>query len=300
MINPSMNSQSRVKPITAYIKDAIKFYDLDNPFVAQILFLVQLGILFGGYWFARPYVQEFAILFEQFSVRFKEQLQQLGKVVDISIINTDLYANLVNASARVLLIILVIRILSFFISLFYGTYYHFSLTQPTMRGSQRFMVYLRRLPKLIIFNVLFYIAFFIGALVLTLVSGFITLIVPVFSLVNLLLPVFLFGLMALFIFKDLLIIEFDVGIFNNFKRSWDITRDCKRNVIVNGMFPLCVSLIISLFAMDVGNLLLALFISSFFEVIIIMITRRLTVLMFADAASLERHDLNKKPLKTQE
>ncbi len=291
MDNPIMKPQGRVRPIFAYIKDSIKFYDLEKPLVAQIIFLLQLGILFGGYWFARPYTQEFSILFEQVSVNFQEQW---GKAFDITFLNSELYYRMVDSMMTLLLIFLTIKVLSFLITLFYGTYYHFSLTQPSMKGSQRFLLFLRRLPKLIFFNILFYIAYFFVAMVLILASGFITLMVPIFSVFTLLLPFTLFGMGALFIFKDLLIIEFDLGILKNFKKSWEITKGCRKNVIVNGLWPLFLGGLISLFAIDVGHPLLALFISAFFEVIVILVTQRLTVLMFADAASLERHDRPKE------
>lgn len=283
-----IKSQGRVRPIFAYIKESVKFYDLENPVIAQVVFLVQLVILFGGYWFARPYTQDFSIVFEQMNVRLQNQLE--SKILDMSFMTSELYTRMVDSMLAIFLIFIVIRSLSLCVSLFYGTYYHFSLTQPSIKGSQRALLFLRRLPKLILFNVMFYIAYFFVVFILLIITGILTLIVPFFSVLSLLLPLSVLALGALFMFKDLLIIEFDVGVFNNFKKSLDITQGCRKNVIINGLWPMCIGGIVTLFAMDVQNPMLALFISAFLEVIVLLMTQRLTVLMFADAASLERQD----------
>ena len=68
-----------------------------------------------------------------------------------------------------------------------------------------------------------------------------------------------------------------------------------RSVIFNGLWPHFLGLILGTLAMDVKNQILALFIFAFFEVIVLLISQRLTALMFIDAASLERKD--KKPEK---
>lgn len=294
MYNPMMKSQGRVRSITAYIRDAIKFYDLENPRVAQIMFIIQLGILFGGYWLVRPYTQNFFVVFEQFSVKLLEQEKMAS---DLALIDFQLYMQLAEAIIPILLIILMIRILSYFAMMFYGTYYHFSLTQPSVKGAERFQLLLRRLPKLIVFNILFYTGLLALAFAVMLITSIISVFMPIVSVLSYILYMGFFAIGIVFMFKDYLIIEFDVGIFNNFKKSWHITKGCRKNVIVNGLWPLCLNMLATLIAIDVENALLALFISSFFEAIVLMIKQRLTVLMFADAASLERHDLARKSEK---
>jgi hypothetical protein len=110
------------------------------------------------------------------------------------------------------------------------------------------------------------------------------------------LPIVVLAIDMLFIFKNLLIIEFDTGVFQNFKVALDITKDCRRRVIFNGLWPHFLGLILSTFAIDVQNPVLAIFMVSFFEVIVLLIFHRLTALMFIDAASLERKDKNSEKI----
>ncbi len=289
-------SSCRVKPILAYLKDSIKFYDIQNPFVAQIIFILQLAILFSGYVFSRPYMQEFYIAFEQVNVRLQEQLQ--AKALDMSLLTSDIYISMINSFMAIVLVLFVVKSLSSLISLFYGTYYYYGLTNSTMKGAQKALIFFKRLPKIIVFNILFYVAFYFVVLVLVLLTGIITMIIPIFSVLTLALPLVILALNTVFTFKDLLIIEFDIGIFRNFKKSLDLTKGCKKNVILNSLWPLCMGWLLSFFAVDIQNALLSLFIAAFLEVIILLISQRLTALMFIDAASLERQD--KKPVKGTE
>jgi hypothetical protein len=114
--------------------------------------------------------------------------------------------------------------------------------------------------------------------------------IPALMIIATFLPFTILAVDMLFIFKNLLIVEFDVGIFKNFKSSLDITKGCKNRVILNGLWPHFLGLILSTFAIDIQNPILALFIVAFFEVIIMLIFQKLTVLMFIDAASIERKD----------
>lgn len=273
-------SQARVKPIFAYIKDAIKFYEIDNPLVAQVVFLLQLAIIFGGYIFARPYTAEFLIYFEQYNTRLMSLLE--SKSFDVSVLTADLL-KMMDPMVIIMLILFVTKSAVFIASLYYGTYYYFSQTQPEMKGAQRTGIFFRKLPKIILFNLLFY-----SALMLISTLSMALFMIPVLAGLTMVLPIALLIINTLFMFKDLLIIEFDVHIFRNFKKSLDITRGCRKNVIMNGLWPMCLGLLAGLFAIDVQNPMLSLFISSFTESIFILVSQRLTALMFIDAASLER------------
>ena len=96
-----------------------------------------------------------------------------------------------------------------------------------------------------------------------------------------------------------MILEFDVGIIRNFKKSMDITKGCKKRIVFNGLWPHSMTLILSTLAVDIQNPMLSLFIVAFFEVIILLISQRLIALMFIDAASLERHDNKNENIKNQ-
>ena len=56
--------------------------------------------------------------------------------------------------------------------------------------------------------------------------------------------------------------------------------------------------LLNMFSVDVNNAVLSLFISAFLESIILLVTQRMSVLMFLDAASLERKDGKQEKGKT--
>lgn len=290
------HSDSKVKPILAYLKESAKFYELDKPMPARIIFLLELAVLFGGYLFARPYTLDVFKYFEQLTNQLQGQLS-LGSL-NMSILNSDVYKNMINALFAVLLIYVVIRSLSFIIALFFGAHYFFGLTNPEMSGGARASLFLSRLPKIIIFNILFYIAFYIAVFLLVIIIGIIIMIIPMLQFVTFLVPLAVMALSTLFIFKDLLIIEFDIGVFKNFKKSLELTRSSRKNIIINMMWPFAIGWLLNAFAIDVNNAALSIFISAFLEVIIILIGQRLSVLMFIDAASIERKDKKVRSINT--
>ena len=281
-----------IKPFSRYFREAIRFYDLDKPFVAQIIFILSLAVQFGGYMMAKPYVIDLYTHYEKLYVRLEGELS-LHKINSIMFASGD-YEVMIQSFIHVVLLVAAIRFATFLISLFFGSWYFFGLTNPGMSGAQRTLVFFSRLPKLIIFNVLFNVAFYSGVLVLIMVLGIVSLIIPLLTIFTALIPLFVMALSTLFVFKDLLIIEFDVGIFRNFKKSIDLTRGNKKQIIMNMMSLYILGWLLNMFSIDVNNALLALFISVFMESIIMIVTQRLSVLMFLDAASLERKDKTKE------
>ncbi len=286
---------NRIKPVYAYLKESFKFYDVDQPLVAQILFVLQLAAVFGGYVIARPYTEKFFLYYEQISNKFIWQID--AQSYDLSFLNSDLAINTINAFITVMLIYFASKTIAYFFGVFFGAYYFMSLTRSDSSPSQRISDIISKYPRLIIFNVLFYGIFAIVLVLVFLAAGLLSMIMPMFIVLTPLLPFTVLAIDALFIFKNLLIIEFDTGVFRNFKKALDITKGCKRRVIINGLWPVCLGLLLSSFSIGISNPLLSLFILAFFEVIIHMITQRLIALMFIDASSLERNDKKAKEVK---
>ncbi|MGI6623392.1 MAG: hypothetical protein GX227_00495 [Clostridiaceae bacterium] len=289
--------KNRIKPIFAYFKESIKFYDIDQPLIAQIIFVIQLAVVFGGYVIARPYTEKFFLYYEQISNKFMWQID--AKNYDLSFLNSDLAINMINAFSIVMLIYFASKAIAYLFGIFFGAYYFMSLTRSDTTPAQRFSDILLKYPKLIIFNILFYAVFAVVIVLLFLAAGIASLIIPLFIVLSPLLPFAVIACDTLFIFKNLLIIEFDTGVFKNFKKSLDITKGCKRRIIVNGLWPVCLGLLLSSFSIGINNPLLSLFILAFFEVIVHLITQRLIALMFIDAASLERNDKKAKEVKNR-
>ncbi|HPU22321.1 MAG TPA: hypothetical protein PL099_05010 [Thermoclostridium caenicola] len=278
------NQPRKVRLINAYFKESIKFYDLDRPVVARVIFVLLLGVLFGGYLLARPFVFDLYTQYEQLFIRLQENmsLDSLNSVLFAS----GAYETIARSFMYVALIFLGIRVLTFFISLFYGSWYFFGLTNPQMYGAQRTSVFFARLPKIILFNLLFYAAIYVVVAVMVVATVY----VPGLAVFTALLPMVILIVSTLYVFKDLLIIEFDVGPVRNFRKSLELTRNSRKYVISNMMSLYALGWLLNLFSMDVENAALALFISAFLESMLKLITQRLSVLMFIDAASLERKD----------
>ena len=277
----------KVKPISAYLKKSVKFYDIDNPLVAQVIFVILLAVVFGGYLFMMPYASNLSVIYEQMGNRLIEQMEKFNYFDFGTVLNTDLYTEMINALMTVSLILLLIKALSFLVSLFYGCWYYLSLSDPGMPYNKRILLFFRRLPKIIIFNIVFYAGLYIVGMAFFTVAAIISVFVPLFALMAVLVPVAGILILKLFVFKDLLIIEFNPGIFRNMKKSLDLTRGSRKNVIINGLWPFFAGWILSLLATGFGNQMMSLLILSFMEVIMSLVSQRLNVLMFLDALAPE-------------
>lgn len=277
----------RIKPIFFYLKDSFKFYELDRPLITEVLFLILLTVFFGGYLLAMPYVEDFQLYYEQFSVRISE-----AEIVDYTSLDPELVMNLANAMLASMGIFIAVRAITYFIGIYYGSLYFFSLTRPDTTLAQRNSVVLSKVLKVVVFNLLFYLIFGIFIFTFILFISVIAKLIPTLIVLATSLPAVIILLDLMFMFKNLLIIEFDVGITNNLKKSLDITRGYKGRVMSNGLFPYLLILILGTIALNIQNKLLALFMLAFFEAIILMVSNRLTTLMFVDAAVLKRKDID--------
>ncbi|NLX64907.1 MAG: hypothetical protein GX022_09085 [Clostridiaceae bacterium] len=275
--------ECRVKPVFSYMRESCRFFDLDNPFVDKVIFVLILAVIFGGYLFAKPYIESAFLYYEQINVNLLEQL-------DFSAIDMDTARKFFESMLNVTAIYTVIKAVAYILATYYGVFYYYSLTEPDTSWKKRTVIFLKKLIKIIIFNILFYGIFALGILFIFVLTVLISLFIPVIILVLPLLPITVLAVDILFIFKNLLIIEFDTGIFKTFKVALDITRECKKRVIFNGLFPHFLGLLLNSLAIDVKHPNLALFIIAFCEAMILLIFQRLTALMFIDAASIERKD----------
>ncbi|NLU51896.1 MAG: hypothetical protein GXX10_03400 [Clostridiaceae bacterium] len=275
----SNNRPPRVKSIYAYLKEALRFYDTDNPRVAQISFVIQLFVIFGGYIMMGPYARD-----------FYSMLEKIGTSgFNLSLINSEAYKAMINSAVNIMAIMAAIRVITYFVSLFYGVWYYHGRVQPSLSGKERASVFFKRLPKLIFYNFVFYAVFFIIAIVCLTATEILAYIFPLFAVLTIMMPIIFLIIDTLFIFKDLLIVEFDSGFFRTIKKSLDVTKGCRKNVVVNALWLLFLRWILNALSMDMQNQMLALFIMSFMEVIFLLTFQRLTVLMYIDAASLEQN-----------
>jgi hypothetical protein len=124
-----------------------------------------------------------------------------------------------------------------FLAQFYGTHYYLGVTEPSSTSMKRTGIFISRLPKLILFNIVYYVLFYIATALAMAAVLLVSLFIPLFSVVITLFPLLLMLVDSLFVFKDLLIIEFNPGIINNFKKALGLTKNNTRNIIVNMLWP---------------------------------------------------------------
>ncbi len=282
----------KVKSIVYYLKDAIKFYDTENPWVARILFVVMLGIIFGSYWLTSPFTQTFFENAKSFSTYMKENgVAAIGP----SMLSVQPYLDMLRPLLMVMLILGGVQVLNYFIGMVYGTYYYSGLTHPETSLRERLMLFVSRLPKLIVFNILFYLAFGVAIGAYVIITALLTMLFPLFAVLILMSSVLILIVSALFVFKDYLIIEFNPSLKLNLRKTLDITKNSKKNIIINVTWPICIQWLLSGLIADVGDAVLAMFIASFLEAVLQLIRQRLVVLMFMDAACMERKDIRHDP-----
>lgn len=293
-MSDNKNNYFKVKPLFAYFKEGIKYYDLDNPNIAHTVFVLILAIVFGGNVLARPYIEKVMVYFEQLTIQLSEQNLD---AFDISSLDTELIYNMTEALLITMGILLLVKALSYLVSLFYGSYYFYSLTRPETTLNQRIGMFFQRLPKLLGFNILYYLMFGLGILILFMVMSIIGMFFPsLFIIFSPVIPILVIIIDLVFTFKNLLIIQYDVSIPENFKKSLEIIRECKARVINNGLTPHILLLLLASAPSGISNQLLALFIVAFIEVILVLFSSRLTTLMFLDVTDLKRADKKLKKI----
>lgn len=235
-----------------------------------------------------PHARDLSIIYEQIGNRIIGQMEELNNFdLGMALLSSDLYIEMINTLTTVSLILLLIKSVSFLVSLFYGSWYYLSHSDPGMPGKKRTALFFKRLPKIIIFNIIFYLGLYIAVIAFFTVAVIISVLIPFFAILVILVPIAAVLILKLFAFKDLLIIEFNPGIFRNLKKSVQLTRGSRRNVIINGLWPFFAGWILSYLAIGFENQMISLLIASFLEVIILMVSQRLNALMFLDALSPE-------------
>jgi hypothetical protein len=291
MDNGALN-RPKVKSIFVYLKDVIRFYDTDKPAIARIVFVLELIVLFGGYYMAMPFIQKFARAYADFGNQIPGNLSLLN--LNLDFLQSETYMSMVQSISVVLAILVAIKSLSFLLALFYGTHYYLGITEPSSAGMKRTGIFFSRLPKLILFNILYYVLFYIATALAMVAVLVVSLFIPLLSVIIVVFPLLLMLVDSLFVFKDLLIIEFNPGIINNFKKTLGLTKNNTKNIIVNMLWPATAGWALSSMATDINNAMLSLFITCFLQVILMLMSQRLVALMFIDAASMERRDSKKE------
>ena len=107
-----MSPIQKVKPIAAYLKEAVKFYDLDKPAITQFVFVIQLLVTFGSYLLMQPYTLRLIKYANEINMILPAQKPGM---IDFTFLYSDSYPAIAEASMKLLdafLAIIAILILS--------------------------------------------------------------------------------------------------------------------------------------------------------------------------------------------
>ena len=230
---------TKIKPFLFYAKKSFKFYDLKNDIIPPVIFVLMLSISFGAYIMTIPYM---------------DGILDLYSTTNISDI-IEIYSQLFNT----FLISVGATFLNAIFSLFYLKAYIMDLKEEEYSTSKVFIYVLKKIPYLVLINVLVGILRIIGLTILVFPS-----IIVYF----------------IFIFKDCYILDKGTKFIDIFNVCYESTKGRKMNIFRNIFVLFTLKLIISMLGPE--NIYIFGFVTSFFEVIIDLMILRLIALMYYD------------------
>jgi hypothetical protein len=272
----------------------MKFYDLKVQGVPQALFVLLLAVLFGSGILINPLIGELNINYQQFLAIYND-FSSTPENIDafMTFFLSEEYAQMVETMLKIFGIIVIQYALSMLLSFFYLGAYLVDLEANEVSFSAYMRKFLTALPRFIGFQVLFFIGLGILGVFFLFFISLLAVILPLMYFVIVLLPFAWLVIEAIFIFKEITLLDTGVGIFKNFALSWKLSAG-NRFMIGKNIFLFFIVLLSMFERMIVvgSNVLLSLFITSFIVVIVLLIKQRLIALMYISRTRVAR-DNNK-------
>jgi hypothetical protein len=289
-----MQRQVTIKHFTYYFRRMMKFYDLKVQGVPQALFVLLLAVLFGSGILINPLIGELNINYQQFLAIYND-FSSTPENIDafMTFFLSEEYAQMVETMLKIFGIIVIQYALSMLLSFFYLGAYLVDLEANEVSFSAYMRKFLTALPRFIGFQVLFFIGLGILGVFFLFFISLLAVILPLMHFVIVFLPFAWLVIEAIFIFKEITILDTGVGIFKNFALSWKLSAG-NRFMIGKNIFLFFIVLLSMFERMIVvgSNVLLSLFITSFIVVIVLLIKQRLIALMYISRTRVAR-DNNK-------
>ena len=270
----------------------MKFYDLKVQGVPQALFVLLLAVLFGSGILINPLIGELNINYQQFLAIYHD-FSSTPENIDafMTFFLSEEYAQMVEAMLKIFGIIVIQYALSMLLSFFYLGAYLVDLEANEASVAVYMRKFLTALPRFIGFQVLFFIGLGILGVFFLFFISLLAVILPLMYFVIVLLPFAWLVIEAIFIFKEITLLDTGVGIFKNFALSWKLSAGNRFMIGRNIFFIVLLSMFVRMFVVG-SNVLLSLFITSFIEVIVLLIKQRLIALMYISRTRVAR-DNNK-------
>lgn len=282
-------TQNKIGHFFIYFKNMMKFYDLKGKAVPQVLFVLLLAVSFGFRIAAQPIVMDYTIYFQQMVNTFQDLLSS-GSISDntaifdkiLEIQNSAMFSQVISLSLKIIGIMALQQVFLMLLSFFYLGAYLCDLGSEGSSVSYYIRKFINALPRYIVFNLFFYLAVILVFFAVIFLVTFVSVLLPVFyfvlSIITFLIPVGLFIVQVIFIFKDITFLDTGVSIWRNFRLSMQLSKGNRMMIARNIIFIEFLDLLIRMFTVD--SQLISMFIISFLEVIIILIKQRLIALMY--------------------
>ena len=266
----------------------MKFYDLKVQGVPQALFVLLLAVLFGSGILINPLIGELNINYQQFLAIYND-FSSTPENIDtfMTFFLSEEYAQMVETMLKIFGIIVIQYALSMLLSFFYLGAYLVDLEANEVSFSAYMRKFLTALPRFIGFQVLFFIGLGILGVFFLFFISLLAVILPLMYFVIVLLPFAWLVIEAIFIFKEITLLDTGVGIFKNFALSWKLSAGNRFMIGRNIFFIVLLSMFVRMFVVG-SNVLLSLFITSFIEVIVLLIKQRLIALMYISRTRVAR------------
>lgn len=283
-------TQNKIGHFFVYFRRMMKFYDLRAKAVPQVLFVLLLAATLGLRIASVPIIMDYTIYFQQLAntlqdVFSSESINDPAVIIEkiLEIQNSVMFSQVMSLSLKILGLMAVQQVFLMILSFFYLGAYLCDLESEGSSFSCYIRKFKRALPRYIGFNLIFYLTAVIllitGLFLFALVSAFIPVLYFATGFIAaVLIPVGLFIIQVIFIFKDITFLDTGVTVLRNLKLSAQLSAGNRMMIARNIIFIECLNLLIRIFVVE--SQMVSLFIISFFEVIIILIKQRLIALMY--------------------
>jgi len=277
--------EGTIHHFTYYFRQMLKFYELKVQGVPQVLFVLLLAAAFGFRLLVRPLVVDMAIYQQQLVIAY-EDILTAGDMTDPSIMEkmmeipfSEEYARFIFLLLKSMGLLLVQQIVMMLLSYFYlGAY--LSDMEPNKASVMLYMgKFFRALPRYAAFNILFFIAIGLSAVIFILFSSLLLMIAPILYVFILALPIGWFIIQVIFIFKDIVFLDTGIGVIKGFSLSWKLSKGNRIMIGRNIFFLSLLNMVIGMVSIG-SSVLLTMFVTSFLEVIVLLFRQRLTALMY--------------------
>lgn len=277
--------EGTIRHFTYYFRRMLKFYELKVQGVPQVLFVLLLAAAFGFRLLLRPLVFDMSIYQQQIVIAYQD-IFAAGDMTDPSIMEklmkipfSEEYAQFISLFFKSMGLILVQQIVMMLLSYFYLGAYLTDLDLTNASMAQYMKKFFRALPRYAAFNILFFLAVGILAVVIIFLSSLVIMLAPPLYMLIFTLPIGWFIIRIIFIFKDITFLDTGVRVIDNFSLSLKLSKGNRVMIGRNIFFLVFLNMIIGMVSIG-SNVLLTMFVTSFFEVIVLLFRQRLTALMY--------------------